>query len=61
VLAGAIAWPTWISAALVPLGCGVLVLRLLLQLVGNLLSLVSGRDLYPLPPVTGVGEARSFE
>jgi hypothetical protein len=39
----------------------VLVLRLLLQLVGNLLSLVSGRDLYPLPPVTGVGEARSFE
>jgi hypothetical protein len=25
------------------------------------LSLVSGRDLYPLPPVTGVGEARSFE
>lgn len=61
VLAGAIPWPTWISAALVPLGCGVLVLRLLLQLVGNLLSLVSGRDLYPLPPVTGVGEARSFE
>ncbi|UPK37424.1 TRAP transporter small permease [Bradyrhizobium sp. 186] len=61
VLAGAIPWPTWISAALVPLGCGVLVLRLLLQLIGNVLSLVSGRDLYPLPPVTGVGEARSFE
>jgi len=61
VLAGAIPWPTWISAALVPFGCGVLVLRLTLQLVGNLLSLVWGRDLYPLPPVTGVGEARTFE
>lgn len=61
VLAGAIPWPTWVSAALVPLGCGVLVLRLALQLVGNLLSLASGRDLYPLPPITGVGEAKTFE
>ena len=59
VLAGAIAWPTWISAALVPFGCGVLVLRLALQLVGNVLSLVSGRDLFPLPALTD--ETRSFE
>ncbi|MBR0992518.1 TRAP transporter small permease [Bradyrhizobium japonicum] len=59
VLAGAISWPTWISAALVPFGCGVLVLRLALQLVGNLLSLASGRDLFPLPPLTD--ESRSFE
>jgi TRAP-type C4-dicarboxylate transport system permease small subunit len=61
VLAGAIPWPTWISAALVPFGCGVLVLRLALQLIGNVLSLVSGRDLYPLPPITGIGEAKTFE
>jgi TRAP-type C4-dicarboxylate transport system permease small subunit len=61
VLAGAIPWPTWISAALVPFGCGVLVLRLALQLVGNVLSLVSGRDLYPLPPIIGIGEANTFE
>ncbi|MBR1131012.1 TRAP transporter small permease [Bradyrhizobium iriomotense] len=61
VLAGAIPWPTWISAALVPFGCGVLVLRLALQLVGNVLSLVSGRDLFPLPPVNETGEAHSFE
>jgi TRAP-type C4-dicarboxylate transport system permease small subunit len=61
VLAGAIPWPTWLSAALVPLGCGVLVLRLALQLVGNVVSLVTNRDLYPLPPITGVGEARTFE
>lgn len=59
VLAGAIAWPTWISAALVPFGCGVLVLRLTLQLVGNVLSLISGRDLFPLPALTD--ETRSFE
>jgi TRAP-type C4-dicarboxylate transport system permease small subunit len=59
VLAGAIPWPTWISAALVPFGCGVLVLRLALQLVGNVLSLASGRDLFPLPPLTD--ETRSFE
>ena len=61
VLAGAIPWPTWISAALVPLGCGVLVLRLLLQLIGHVVSLTTGRDLYALPPVTGIGEARTFE
>jgi TRAP-type C4-dicarboxylate transport system permease small subunit len=61
VLAGAIPWPTWISAALVPFGCGVLVLRLTLQLIGNVLSLVSGRDLYPLPPIIGIGEAKTFE
>ncbi|UYO53540.1 TRAP transporter small permease [Rhodopseudomonas palustris] len=61
VLAGAIPWPTWISAALVPLGCGVLVLRLVLMLAGHAASLVTGRDLYPLPPLVGVGEAKSFE
>ena len=26
-----------------------------------LVLLASGRDLSPLPPVTGIGEARSFE
>jgi TRAP-type C4-dicarboxylate transport system permease small subunit len=61
VLAGAIPWPTWLSASLVPFGCGVLVLRLALQLVGNVVSLASNRDLYPLPPITGVGEAKTFE
>jgi TRAP-type C4-dicarboxylate transport system permease small subunit len=61
VLAGAIPWPTWLSASLVPFGCSVLVLRLALQLVGNVVGLVSNRDLYPLPPITGVGEAKTFE
>jgi TRAP-type C4-dicarboxylate transport system permease small subunit len=61
VLAGAIPWPTWLSATLVPFGCGVLVPRLALQLVGNVVSLASNRDLYPLPPITAVGEAKTFE
>jgi hypothetical protein len=61
VLAGAIPWPTWLSASLVPFGCSVLVLRLVLQLVGNVVSLASNRDLYPLPPISGVGEAKTFE
>ncbi len=61
VLAGTIPWPTWVSAALMPLGCGVLVLRLLLQLIGNLASLVSGRDLYALPPISGADQTHSVE
>jgi hypothetical protein len=57
VLAGAIPWPSWASAALVPLGCAVLTLRLLLQLVAHGLSLASGRDLIALPPLSGTGTA----
>jgi TRAP-type C4-dicarboxylate transport system permease small subunit len=57
VLAGAIPWPSWVSAALVPLGCAVLTLRLLLHLVAHALSLASGRSLIDLPPLSGTGEA----
>lgn len=45
VLSGAIGWPTWPAQALVPLGCGLLVLRLALMLVGRLLNLVTGREI----------------
>lgn len=62
VLAGAIAWPTWASAVLVPIGCGLLVLRLLVHLAGHLASLLTGREIAPLPPVLGHGEGdRGFE
>jgi TRAP-type C4-dicarboxylate transport system permease small subunit len=53
VLAGAIPWPSWASAALVPLGCGLLTLRLLLHLFAHGASLASGRDLIALPPMSG--------
>ena len=57
VLAGAIPWPSWASAALVPLGCAVLTLRLLLHLVAHAVSLASGRNLIALPPLSGTGAA----
>ena len=61
VLAGAIPWPVWMSAALVPLGAGVLVLRLLLTACGHIASLLTGRDLIPLPPHSGDMNGERFE
>jgi TRAP-type C4-dicarboxylate transport system permease small subunit len=48
VVAGAIPWPTWPSIALVPLGAGLLCLRLALFFIGHLASLVTGQDLIPV-------------
>ena len=62
VLAGAIPWPTWASAVLVPVGCGLLVLRLVMHLAGQVASLASGTDITPLPRVLGHGTGeRGFE
>jgi len=63
VMAGAIPWPTWASAALVPLGAGILALRLAVHLVANVASLLTGEDLLPLPAVAGHGDqaAGGFE
>lgn len=47
VLSGAIPWPTWPSLALVPLGCGLMALRLTAHFFAHLLSFVTGRDLIP--------------
>lgn len=53
---GLIAWPTWIASALVPLGIGLLLLRLVFRLVGQVASLVSGRDLVEnIPLITTHG------
>ena len=41
VLAGQIPWPIWLSAIIVPIGCGLLLLRLALQFVRNLLGLAT--------------------
>ncbi|HEY0297198.1 MAG TPA: TRAP transporter small permease [Bordetella sp.] len=61
VLAGAIPWPTWLSVLPVPVGCGVLALRLALQFIGNLYSLATGADLYPLPPTVAEGRSARLE
>lgn len=54
-MVGPIAWPTWISASAVPIGAGVLILRLLLRLAGHAASLASGRDIIAPPPIVGAG------
>jgi TRAP-type C4-dicarboxylate transport system permease small subunit len=61
VMAGAIPWPMWPSIGLVPLGAGLLTLRLILHLVGHLLSLLTGKDLIPLPTSHIDSEAETFE
>jgi hypothetical protein len=56
VMAGAIPWPMWPSIALVPFGAGVITIRLVLHLIGHVLSLVTGRSLVPLPSSHATGE-----
>jgi hypothetical protein len=55
-MAGAIPWPMWPSIGLVPLGSGLITLRLVLHLLGHILSLVTGRDLIALPASHATGE-----
>ena len=57
VLAGGIAWPVWVAAAFVPVGVGMLLVRLLLGVVGHSLSVLAGRSVVPLPPLSGSEEA----
>jgi len=56
VMAGAIPWPMWPSIALVPFGAGVITIRLVLHLIGHVLSLATGRSLVPLPSSHATGE-----
>jgi TRAP-type C4-dicarboxylate transport system permease small subunit len=63
VMAGAIPWPTWASSVLVPIGAGILALRLAVHLLANTASLLTGQDLLPLPAISGHGveKAGGFE
>jgi len=49
VVVGLFAWPTWLSVAFIPIGAGLLALRLLVSLVAHGLSLVGGKELIALP------------
>lgn len=53
VVMGAYEWPTWIPELVVVIGSCALLLRLLGRVVGHLASLVTGRDLIPLPRSAG--------
>lgn len=57
VLAGHIAWPTWLASVCVPLGVGVILLRMVLRLVGHGLSLWLKRSMIALPNVSGTDES----
>lgn len=54
-ISGLIAWPTWIGAAMVPVGAGLLILRLLFRLGGHIASLATGREFVALLPIAGEG------
>ncbi|MDO8771526.1 MAG: TRAP transporter small permease [Burkholderiaceae bacterium] len=56
-LGGLIAWPTWVSAVLVPTGCGLLVLRLVYRITGLILGLLTGRDWVEPIPRSDEGES----
>jgi len=56
VMAGAIPWPMWPSIGLVPFGAGLITIRLVLHLVGHVLSLATGRAIIALPASHAVGE-----
>lgn len=50
VVAGAIPWPTWLNAMLVPIGAGLLLVRLLVSMASRAMAIADGS-------ATAVGEA----
>ncbi len=61
VLAGIIPWPTWVATAMVPLGCGLIVLRFAVTAFGHLLTLTTGREPAGLPALNAAGVKEHFE
>jgi TRAP-type C4-dicarboxylate transport system permease small subunit len=57
VAPGTVPWPAWLSVGLVPVGAGVLLLRMVFRFLGHALSLVTRRSHIELPTLTGSGEA----
>lgn len=57
VAPGVVPWPSWLSTALVPIGTGLLLLRVVFRLVGHALSLLTRRSRIDLPALTGSEEA----
>jgi TRAP-type C4-dicarboxylate transport system permease small subunit len=51
-----LAVPTWTISLMLPIGFGLLSLRLLLNSSGFIASLLSGREVAPLPPISGTEE-----
>lgn len=56
VVAGSIAWPTWLSNIAVPIGAGLMLLRMVFRFIGHGLSALTNQEIIPLPPISGSGE-----
>lgn len=54
---GIIPWPAWLSIGLVPIGAGLMLLRMVFRLVGHALSLATRKSRIELPALTGSEEA----
>lgn len=57
VLAGAIPWPTWVTIALVPLGAGLMTVRLIIDGAAHMIALFGGPEIIPLPALARSAEA----
>ncbi|WP_096697582.1 TRAP transporter small permease subunit [Polaromonas sp. AER18D-145] len=51
-----LAVPTWTISIMLPIGFGLLTIRLILNAIGYLGTLASGRELLALPPIAGTEE-----
>jgi TRAP-type C4-dicarboxylate transport system permease small subunit len=51
-----LALPTWTISVMLPIGFGMLTLRLTLNAIGYVATLVSGREVARLPPISGTEE-----
>ena len=51
-----LALPTWTISVMLPIGFGMLTLRLVLNAIGYIATLVSGREVVRLPPISGTEE-----
>ncbi|MGL4288545.1 MAG: TRAP transporter small permease [Phreatobacter sp.] len=61
VMSGGIEWPTWPALALVPVGFGLLAVRLAAQGLAQLLSLITGHAIVPPGAPRHSAEEGSFE
>jgi TRAP-type C4-dicarboxylate transport system permease small subunit len=57
VMSGLYTWPAWVSAVFVPIGSGLIVIRLVFDAVCHLTTLINGVEILPLPPVAGSDQA----
>jgi TRAP-type C4-dicarboxylate transport system permease small subunit len=58
---GIVDWPAWLSVAFVPLGCLLLASRLVIAAAGHAISLLTGLQVFDLPPITGSAEENVLE